>query len=101
MAPKVYADFNNADALGRIRLNSVGTTQDLAREQIRLSDGLMLLLYCDDANDDGQSVELQANGAVEFSTNENCWVAKVNWDALQRVPAASSRDPRRNGSTSV
>jgi hypothetical protein len=100
MAPKVYADFNNADTLGRIRLNNIGTTQDLEREQIRLSDGLMLLLYCDDANDDGQSVELQADGTVEFSTQENCWVARVNWHGLQRVPIAMSHDPRRNGSAS-
>jgi hypothetical protein len=33
---RVFADFHNADALGRLRLNCIGTVEDLARQQISL-----------------------------------------------------------------
>ena len=36
--PKVYADFQNADARGRIRLNCIGTIEDLARQKIELRE---------------------------------------------------------------
>ena len=33
--PLIYADFHNADPGGRLRLNCIGTTQDLARLGVR------------------------------------------------------------------
>jgi hypothetical protein len=43
--PKVYADFHNADAKGRLRLNCVGTIEDLARQGITLREGMPLTFY--------------------------------------------------------
>ncbi len=37
--PKVFADFHNADAQGRLRLNCIGTVKDLARQNVELQDG--------------------------------------------------------------
>jgi hypothetical protein len=34
--PKVFADFHNADVHGRLRLNCIGTVEDLAQQQIRV-----------------------------------------------------------------
>ena len=34
----VYADFHNADAEGRLRLNTIGTIRDLSRQNITLRD---------------------------------------------------------------
>lgn len=48
--PLVYADFHNADAQGRLRLNCVGTLEDLAQQKIELRDGLLLTLYADDVD---------------------------------------------------
>jgi hypothetical protein len=42
--PKVFADFHNADAQGRLRLNCIGTVEDLAQQQIVLRDGLPFTL---------------------------------------------------------
>lgn len=72
--PKVYADFHNADARGRLRLNCVGTVEDLARHQIVLRDGLLLSLY---------SEELEVEGQVQYSTDENLWVAVIDWNAIR------------------
>jgi hypothetical protein len=87
--PKVYADFHNADVQGRLRLNCVGTVEDLARQQIVLRDGLLLTLY---------SEELEVEGRVQYSTEENLWVAVIDWGAIREGGAESvlSEDQPRN-----
>jgi len=62
--PRVFADFHNADVQGRLRLNCIGTVEDLAQQQIVLRDGTYLTLY---------SEELEVEGVVQYSTDENVW----------------------------
>jgi hypothetical protein len=76
MPPSVYSDFNNADPQGRLRLNCVGTINDLARLGVRLSEGLRLLLHDE---------ELQAEGEVRYSADERDWVAAIDWNAVRSV----------------
>jgi len=88
--PRVYADFHNADAQGRLRLNSVGTVQDLARQRVTLRDGLPLTLYSED---------LAVDGEVRFSSEEGLWVAVIDWDAIREpglteAPEVSEELPR-------
>jgi len=83
--PRVYADFQNADAEGRLRLNCVGTSEDLAQQQISLREGMTLTLYSDDLDDTGQLDELLADGVVRFSEEENCWVAAIDWSAIRHA----------------
>ena len=71
---KVFADFHNADAKGRLHLNCIGTVEDLAQQQIVLRDGLSLTLY---------SEELEVEGVVQYSTDENVWVAVIDWNAIR------------------
>jgi hypothetical protein len=80
--PRVYADFHNADAKGRLRLTCVGTIEDLARQGITLHEGLRLSLYSDDLDVNGQLDELLAEGVVSFSEDEHCWVATIDWSAI-------------------
>ena len=77
---RVYADFHNADSAGRLRLNCVGTVQDLARQHIALQEGLRLTLY---------SEELEVEGEVLYSGEENLWVAAIDWAAIREVPEAA------------
>lgn len=60
--PKVFADFHSADTWGRLRLNCIGTIEDLARQQIVLRAGMCLTLYCE---------ELEVEGIVEYSADEH------------------------------
>jgi hypothetical protein len=83
--PKVYVDFHNADYHGRIRLNCVGTLEDLAQQQIHLREGLVLTLYSDDLNDKDQLDELLVDGVVSFSEEEHCWVAAIDWAAIHHA----------------
>jgi hypothetical protein len=74
--PKVYADFHNADANGRLRLNCVGTIKDLSRLHIELADGQPLTLYSED---------LEVDGVVQYSDEERLWVALIDWDAVHEI----------------
>jgi hypothetical protein len=77
--PSLYADFNNADPWGRLRLNCVGTIQDLARQGVRLQEGLQMLLYDD---------ELEAEGEVHYSLEERLWAAVIDWNSVRRKEKA-------------
>ena len=79
--PKVYADFQNADRQGRIRLNCVGTVEDLSQHHIILREELVLRLY---------SEELEVEGRVHYSPEEHLWVAAIDWDAIREVEVESS-----------
>lgn len=77
MSPhKIFADFHNADEQGRIRLNSVGTISDLSRHNIKLQEGQLLTLYSED---------LEADGEVQYSEEENLWVAVIDWNQIREV----------------
>jgi hypothetical protein len=71
---KIYADFNNADSRGRIRLNTEGTFRDLQEMGIKLEEGLEVLL-----DDDEGIVTL---GVVSFSEDEQIWVAGIDWKKI-------------------
>jgi hypothetical protein len=73
--PRVFADFHNADAEGRLRLNCIGTIEDLANQSIELHDGQLLTLYSED---------LEVDGVVQFSEQEKLWVAAIDWDRLRQ-----------------
>jgi hypothetical protein len=83
MTKPVYADFHNADPHGRLRLNTVGTIEDLARQQIELCDGLILTFYSDDTDSEGALDKLVVEGVVRFSDDEDCWVAEIDWTAIR------------------
>jgi hypothetical protein len=88
--PKIYADFQNLDDLHRLRLTCAGTRQDLERQRVQLSEGLVLTLYTDDADDQGRSDELRAEGVVHDDEQEKCWVAAIDWKALRHASQEQS-----------
>ncbi|MDZ8221421.1 MULTISPECIES: hypothetical protein [unclassified Nostoc] len=76
ITPRVFADFHNADAEGRLRLNCIGTIEDLANQSIELRDGQLLTIYSED---------LEVDGVVQFSEEEKLWVAAIDWDRIRQV----------------
>ncbi|MEH2161666.1 MAG: hypothetical protein V7K38_11595 [Nostoc sp.] len=74
--PRIFADFHNADNQGRLRLNCIGTVEDLACQNIELQDGKLLTLYSED---------LEVEGMVQYSTEENLWVAAIDWNAIKQM----------------
>ena len=74
--PRIFADFHNADEQGRLRLNCVGTIEDLSRQNIKLQDGQLLALYDE---------ELEVDGVVQYSEEESLWVAVIDWKQIRHV----------------
>jgi hypothetical protein len=72
----IFADFHNADEQGRLRLNCVGTIEDLSRQNIKLEDGQLLALYDE---------ELEVDGVVQYSEEESLWVAVIDWKQIRQV----------------
>ena len=72
--PKLFADFNNADQHGRVRLKTNGTFADIKKWNLKLKKGMQVLL------DDNDS--LTTVGQLKYSDEENIWVAEINWDTL-------------------
>jgi hypothetical protein len=91
---RIYADFQNLDDQNRIRLNTVGTREDLGRAGLELSEGLRISLYTDDADDDGHPDDLLAEGTVEFNAEEECWVAAVDWKRLAHASEVRPAEAR-------
>ena len=73
---RVFVDFHNADEQGRLRLNCIGTIEDLARQQIELENGQRLVLYGED---------LEVDGVVQFSEDEKIWVVAIDWNQIKQV----------------
>jgi hypothetical protein len=69
----LFADFNNQDIHGRIRFTS-GSFADAKRLNLELKQGLKVILD----NYEGMSIER----VVEFSKDENVWVARYNHENL-------------------
>lgn len=90
--PRIYVDFLNTDDLRRLKLNLVGTREDLSRYRIEMRDGLRLLLYSDDADANGTRDDLLVEGIVTFDVGQSRWVAEINWDAIRH-----ESDLRRGG----
>lgn len=76
LAPILFADFNNADSRGRVRLNCAGTISDLRAKNMGLREGLEVVLS------DG---ELVAEGTVLWSREEAIWVAVIDWKRVRDV----------------
>ena len=91
--PYVYADFQNADSQGRLRLNCVGTVNDLARQQVQLREGLGVMVYCEDADENGRPARLIAEGMVSYSQEEQCWVAHIDWNQIRHELTGSPSEP--------
>ena len=79
---RVFADFHNADAKGRVRLNCAGTVVDIERQKIVLRNGQTLMIYSED---------LEVEGVVHYSEEEKLWTAVIDWDAIREVEPVASQ----------
>jgi hypothetical protein len=73
---RVFVDFHNSDTQGRLRLNCIGTIEDLARQHTELENGQRLMLCGED---------LEVDGVVQFSDDEKIWVAAIDWNQIRQV----------------
>jgi hypothetical protein len=89
--PRIYADFHNLDDSNRLRLTCAGTREDLERLGIELQEGLELIFYMDDADDQGRPDELRVRGVVHFDGDHECWIADVDWSRAHHESAEAKQ----------
>lgn len=70
---KIYADFNNSDELGRVRLNTVGSLEDLDRNRGELTEGLKVTLYTPG--------EFEVQGVLLFE--DGIWRSVPDWETIR------------------
>jgi hypothetical protein len=75
LIPKLFADFNNADAQGRVRLTTQGSLADISDNNIKMEEGIELQL------DDNEG--LSTIGTAHFSNEEKIWVAVIDWNCFK------------------
>jgi hypothetical protein len=74
MLPRIYVDFQKTDDEGRLRLVCVGTRNDIAQQGVVLREGLQVLFYCDDVDDQENPDDLEVMGKVTFDSAQNEWL---------------------------
>ena len=72
----IYADFNNADTAGRLRLNTAGSLRDLERLPAVQVNGQVVTVVSED---------LRVEGIMRFSIEEEIWVAEIDWNAVVEI----------------
>jgi hypothetical protein len=80
---RIYIDFNREDEKGTYLLDTAGTRADLEKQHITLSEGLRLVFWSDDADEQGHPDPLVVEGVVEFSPRLKKWVARIDKEAIK------------------
>lgn len=75
--PRTYADFNNADLEGRLRLTVAGARSDLLRLANEPQPGTPAVFY---------SEELEVEGTIERSDSEDgILVGRIDWSEVREL----------------
>jgi hypothetical protein len=69
MTVRIYADFNNQDELGRVRLHGGASLQDIGRQEELLRPGLPIVLYTDE-ND-----YIEVDAVLVYDEHHQVWLA--------------------------
>ena len=69
---KIYADFNNCDEHGAVRLNGVGSLIDVEKYRGILAEGIDVLLYMTD--------EFEVTGKLVI--DDGVWKGVTNWETI-------------------
>lgn len=93
--PLIYADFMKASYSGGLKLVCHGTFRDLAKHGLELSEGMKLTFYNEDEDADGNRDDLVVEGIVEFDHQENCWVAKIDFDEIKNISQLTADERQR------
>jgi hypothetical protein len=83
--PRIYVDFMKTDNEGRLLLTCIGTLRDLEAQSIQLREGLLLHVYSDDLDEQGNRDDLEAEGTVRFDPENRRWVLEIDHRAIRDV----------------
>ena len=85
------------DDEGRLVLSCLGTHKDLTENRVTLKEGMKLVFYTDDEDDEGKSDDLVVEGTIERDAEKNRWVARINWDEIKNISRLSRAEKKQLG----
>lgn len=90
--PRLFADFNDLLELGnRVRLDTVGAREDLTKQALTLEEGMALVVYDHDLNDEGERDDLVADAVAHWDSGLNAWVAIIDRSTVRNESADTPR----------
>ena len=87
--PIIYADFNGTmlssrnKSLSAVPLDTYGSLKDLTNQQVRLQEGMALVVYMDSA----EGEDLEADCIVYYDAKQKWWTAEIDQDKIRYVPS--------------
>jgi hypothetical protein len=90
--PRVWVDFCKGGG-NQIILTTIGTRNDLARQQLEFREGMYFQFYQDDANELNEPGFLYAEGTVHWHAAEQHWwatIGEIRWNAATISPPSGN-----------
>ena len=85
------------DYENRLLLTCLGTYKDLEKYNISLKDGLKLVFYNEDEDDNGNRDDLVVEGIVEYDKENERWAARIVWDKITNISKLSEKEKLKLG----
>ena len=79
---KLWVDFNNSSENG-IRLNCNGTIEDLARQKVELKEGMKLLLWDEDLDENNNQDNIVVEAIAKYNQKDKIWEAVFEWEKIR------------------
>ena len=79
---KLWVDFNNNSENG-VRLNCQGTKDDLLNQKIELKEGMQLLIWDKDFDDNNRPDNLIVEAVAKYNYSQKVWEAVFEWEKIK------------------
>ena len=71
---RIFADFNNMDGRGRVRLNCIGSLEDIERLGDQIKIGATVIL--------DEPYEFEVRAVLDYDEQQGTWVGHPDWDTV-------------------
>jgi hypothetical protein len=79
---KLWCDFNATSDYG-LRLNCIGTIRDINKKGIELQEGLKLILWDEDVNDNMERDDLIVQAVATYNKDKMIWEGQFEWNEIR------------------
>ncbi|MBL4752584.1 MAG: hypothetical protein JKY52_03140 [Flavobacteriales bacterium] len=88
---KLWADFNASSDFG-LRLNCNGTLKDLEKRNLILEEGMELLLWGEDYNEDDERDDLIVVATARYNSKRSIWEGEFDWNEIRHESELKNND---------
>jgi hypothetical protein len=74
MAIRIYADINNCEENGKVRLNTHGSLSNLFKREKKIHTGMLVWLHDE---------EFEVESKLEYDQKWKIWLGEPNWSTIR------------------